>query len=36
MKKHIADTIGEVAGTIIGANDTAWPEFRVNVWNLFK
>jgi hypothetical protein len=36
MKKFIADAIGEIAGSIISADDAAWPEFRVNVWNLFK
>jgi len=36
MKKHIADTIGEIAGSLIGTNDGAWPEFKINIWNLFK
>ena len=36
MKKHIADTIGEIAGSLIGTNDSAWPEFKINIWNLFK
>lgn len=25
MKKHIADSIGEIAGTLISKNDGAWP-----------
>lgn len=36
MKKHIADTIGEIAGTIIAKNDLAWPEFKLNVWKLLQ
>lgn len=36
MKKHIADTIGEIAGTLIAKNDGAWPEFKVNVWKLLQ
>jgi hypothetical protein len=31
MKKHIADTIGEIAGTLIAKNDNAWPTFKGNV-----
>jgi hypothetical protein len=36
MKKHLADTIGEVAGSIIGPKDDSWPDFKINVWKLFK
>lgn len=36
MKKHIADSIGEIAGTIINKNDGAWPEFKANVWKLLQ
>ena len=35
MKKFIADTIGEIAGSIISTKDDAWPEFKVNVWKFF-
>lgn len=36
MKKHIADTIGQIAGTLISQNDEAWPDFKINVWKLFQ
>ena len=36
MKKHIADTIGEIAGSLIAQNDEAWPDFKTNVWKLFQ
>lgn len=36
MKKHLADTIGEIAGSLIGANNEAWPDFKINVWKFFK
>jgi hypothetical protein len=36
MKKHIADTIGEIAGSIIVKDDKAWPEFKTNVWKLLQ
>jgi hypothetical protein len=36
MKKHIADTIGEVAGSIIGKEDNAWPSFKTSVWQLLQ
>jgi hypothetical protein len=36
MKKHIANTIGEIAGTIISTNNDAWPEFKASVWKLFQ
>jgi len=36
MKKHIADTIGEIAGSLISTNNEAWPEFKPNVWKLFQ
>ena len=36
MKKHMADTIGEIAGTIISVKDDGWNDFKVNVWKLFK
>ena len=35
MKKHIADSIGEIAGSIINKDEAGWPEFKVNVWRLF-
>lgn len=36
MKKHLADTIGEIAGSIISTKDDAWPDFKINVWKFFK
>lgn len=36
MKKHIADSIGEIAGSIIAMNNEAWPDFKTNVWKLFQ
>lgn len=36
MKKHIADTIGEVAGSIIAKEDGAWPAFKTSVWSLLQ
>ena len=36
MKKHIADTLGEIAGSVIGSNPESWPEFKINLWELFK
>jgi hypothetical protein len=36
MKKHIADTLGEIAGSIIQANEKGWPEFKTHVWALFQ
>ncbi len=36
MKKHIADTIGEIAGSILCKDDNAWPDFKKNVWTLFQ
>lgn len=36
MKKHIADTIGEVAGSIIAKDDNAWPAFKTSVWQLLQ
>lgn len=36
MKKHIADTIGEIAGTVISREDSAWPAFKSSVWQLLQ
>lgn len=36
MKRHIADTLGEVAGSIISTNPTGWPEFKKHVYTLFQ
>jgi hypothetical protein len=36
MQKHIADTLGEVAGSIISIDTTSWPEFKNHVYTLFK
>ena len=36
MKRHIADTLGEVAGSILAANNEAWPDFKKNVWILLQ
>lgn len=36
MKKHIADTIGEIAGSIIAKEDNSWPDFKINVWKLLQ
>ena len=36
MKKHIANTIGEIAGSLISVKDEAWPDFKTNVWKLFQ
>ena len=36
MKRHIADTLGEVAGNIILTNPTGRPEFKKHVYTLFK
>lgn len=36
MKKHIADTIGEIAGSVISKEDSAWPAFKSNVWQLLQ
>jgi hypothetical protein len=36
MQKHIADTLGEVAGSIIATNPTGWPEFKKHVYTLFQ
>lgn len=35
MKKHIADTLGELAGSILG-KEGQWPEFKTSLWELFK
>lgn len=36
MKKHIADTLGEIAGSILSKDINAWPQFKINLWDLFK
>lgn len=36
MKKHIADTLGEIAGSILSADNEAWPDFKKNVWVLLQ
>lgn len=36
MKKHIADTLGEIAGSILSKDINAWPEFKTNIWTLFQ
>jgi len=36
MQKHIADTLGEVAGSIISTEPTSWPEFKKHVYTLFQ
>ena len=36
MQKHIADSMGEIAGSVIGSKADAWPEFKNNVYTLFK
>lgn len=36
MKKHIANTIGEVAGSLIAKEDAAWPAFKPSVWQLLQ
>lgn len=35
MKKHIADTLGEVAGSVLSKDPNAWSDFKANVWALF-
>lgn len=36
MKKHIADTLGELAGSILSKEGGHWPEFKTSLWELFK
>lgn len=36
MKRHLSDTLGEIAGSILSENDKAWPDFKINVWKLFQ
>jgi hypothetical protein len=36
MQRHIADTLGEVAGSIISNVPTSWPDFKKNVYTLFQ
>lgn len=36
MQKHIADSLGEIAGSVIGTSNSAWPEFKTHVYTLFK
>lgn len=36
MQRHIADTLGEVAGSIIATEPTNWPEFKKHVYTLFQ
>ena len=36
MKKHIADTLGEIAGSVISKQPENWPDFKGNVWKLFQ
>lgn len=36
MKKHIADSLGEIAGSVLSKDATAWPEFKTNIWGLFS
>ena len=36
MQKHIADTLGEVAGSIISNAPQGWPEFKKHVYTLFQ
>ena len=36
MKKHIADTLGEVAGSALNSQPDSWPEFKLHLWELFK
>ena len=36
MKKHIADTLGEIAGSVISSSDENWNEFKIHLWELFK
>ena len=36
MKKHIADTLGEIAGSVLSKHPGTWPEFKAHVWELFK
>ena len=32
----MADTLGEIAGSVINNNADSWPQFKTNVWELFK
>ena len=36
MKRHLADTLGEISGSILSEDDKAWPDFKVIVWKLFQ
>ena len=36
MKKHIANTIAEIAASLIVASNYIWPDFKVQVWSLFQ
>ena len=36
MKKHIADTLGEIAGSVLSKDKNGWPEFKQNIWGLFQ
>lgn len=39
MKKQIANTLGEIAGSILAGdkeNQNSWPEFKPHLWELFK
>ncbi len=36
MKKHIADSLGEIAGSVLSKDPKAWPEFKTNIWSLFS
>lgn len=36
MKRHIADTLGEIAGSLISQDENNWPEFKNHVYTLFK
>jgi hypothetical protein len=36
MQKYVADTLGEVAGSVIGSEGGSWPEFKNHVYTLFQ
>lgn len=36
MKKHIADALGQIAGSALVSDENCWPEFKLHLWELFK
>jgi hypothetical protein len=36
MKNNFAETLGEIAGSLLSNDNWAWPDFKGNVWKLIR